>query len=303
MSDDYKSIWTELCKLPLRQDYVDAKGVKTRYINAGPKSAPKVIMLHGMGGSWENLYCNIADHAQHFDTYGYDMVGHGFSDKPDKPRSTVEYAEHLLAFMDAMSIEKASLLGLSLGSWVATKFAAMYPDRVEKVTMVSAWGRPYTSEAEVEKNRALMASSRERRLAAVANPTWQAMDEVFAHLISDPKKRVPDLLALRQIIYRQPEMKRAMENILEGLNPDTWNTNAVSDDEVKKIQNPYLIVAAISHKDVFLESAYAYAKLLKNAQLIEFPGTSHFPHLERASDFNRMNIEFLRGQLKERHVA
>ena len=96
-----------------------------------------------------NLYCNLVAHAEHFDTYGYDMIGHGFSGKPDRARSTVEYAEHLRSFMDAMSIEKASLLGLSLGSWVATKFAAMYPERVEKVTMVSAWGRPYTDETEV----------------------------------------------------------------------------------------------------------------------------------------------------------
>ena len=71
MSKNYASIWTELCKLSLRQDYVDA-GVQTRYVNAGPKSAPKLIMLHGMGGSWENLYCNLVAHAEHFDTYGYD---------------------------------------------------------------------------------------------------------------------------------------------------------------------------------------------------------------------------------------
>jgi 2-hydroxy-6-oxonona-2,4-dienedioate hydrolase len=302
MSNNYASIWTELCKLPLRQDYVDA-GVRTRYVNAGPKSAPKLIMLHGMGGSWENLYCNLVAHAEHFDTYGYDMIGHGFSGKPDRARSTVEYAEHLRSFMDAMSIEKASLLGLSLGSWVATKFAAMYPERVEKVTMVSAWGRPYTDETEVEKNRALMAASRGRRIAAVVNPTWEAMDEVFAHLIADPAKRPADLLALRQIIYRQPEMKRAMENILDGLNPDTWNENAVSDEEVKKIEAQYLIIAAVSHKDVFLDSAYAYAKLLKKSQLVEMADVSHFPHLERAADFNQINIEFLQGRLKERRVA
>jgi 2-hydroxy-6-oxonona-2,4-dienedioate hydrolase len=177
-----------------------------------------------MGGSWENLFCNIASHGQYFNTFGYDMIGHGFSEKPDRTRSTVEYAEHLKDFMDAMKIEKASLLGLSLGSWVATKFAALYPSRVDKVTMVSAWGRPYSSREEIEQNRDLMARSRQRRIASVINPTWEAMDEVFAHLIADPTKRVPDLLALRQIIYRQPEMKRAMENILDGLDPDGTRT-------------------------------------------------------------------------------
>jgi 2-hydroxy-6-oxonona-2,4-dienedioate hydrolase len=295
MAENYISIWTELCKLPLRQGYVQA-GVRTRFINAGPEDAQPLIMIHGMGGSWENLFCNIASHAQHFNTFGYDMIGHGFSEKPDRVRSTLEYAEHLKDFMDAMKIEKASLLGLSLGSWVATKFAALYPLRVDKVTMVSAWGRPYSSSEEVAQNRDLMARSRQRRIASVINPTWEAMDEVFAHLIADPKKRVPDLLALRQIIYRQPEMKRAMENILDGLDPDTWNDNAIADEEVRKVIAPYLIIAAVNHKDVFLESAYAYAKLLPNARLVEMTGTSHFPHLERMDDFNRLNIEFLLGQ-------
>ncbi len=77
-------------------------------------------------------FCNYAAHAEHFNTYGYDMIGHGFTEKPDKVWSTIEYAEHLKDFMDAMKIEKASLLGLSLGSWVATKFASLIP---------SAWTR------------------------------------------------------------------------------------------------------------------------------------------------------------------
>jgi 2-hydroxy-6-oxonona-2,4-dienedioate hydrolase len=296
MVDNYISIWTSLCKLSLMQGYVNAGGVNTRYVNVGPKTAPTVIMLHGMGGSWENLFCNLAPHAEHFNTYGYDMVGHGFSDKPDRVRSTVEYANHLKDFMDAMKIEKASLLGLSLGSWVATKFASLYPERVEKVTMLSAWGRPYTRPEEIEQNRELMARSRDRRIAAVTNPTWEAMNEVFAHLIADPSKRVPDLMALRQIISRQPEMKRATENILDGLNPDTWNENAISDEEVKKIVAPYLIIAAINHKDVFLDSAFAYSKLLPNSKLVEMTEVSHFPHLERMDVFNKLNIDFLLGK-------
>jgi 2-hydroxy-6-oxonona-2,4-dienedioate hydrolase len=295
MSENYRSIWTDLCKLTLRQGYVQA-GVRTRFINMGPEDGKPLIMIHGMGGSWENLFCNYAAHAEHFNTYGYDMIGHGFTEKPDKVRSTIEYAEHLKDFMDAMKIEKASLLGLSLGSWVATKFASLYPERVDKVTMVSAWGRPYTSQEQIDQNKELMSKSRQRRIASVINPTWEAMDEVFAWLIKDPTKRVPDLLALRQIIYRQPEMKRAMENILDGLDPDTWNTNAIPDEEVRKIKAKYLIIAAVDHKDVFLESAYQYAKLLPNNKLVEIHGTSHFPHLERTDDFNRLNIEFLQGR-------
>ena len=59
---------------------------------------------------------------------------------------------------------------------------------------------------------------------------------------------------------------------------------------------PTSLVIAVDHKDVFLESAYQYAKLLPNNKLVEIHGTSHFPHLERTDEFNRLNIEFLQGR-------
>ncbi|TFE38063.1 alpha/beta hydrolase [Paraburkholderia dipogonis] len=139
-NENYQSIWTHLMAASFRQDYVDAGGVKTRYVNAGPKDAPKLIMLHGMGGSWENCFANFAEHAKYFDTYAIDMLGHGYTDKPDRLMTTAEYVNHVKNFMDAMKIDKASFLGLSLGSWVSTKVAVKHPERVEKVSMLSAWG-------------------------------------------------------------------------------------------------------------------------------------------------------------------
>ena len=64
---------------------------------------------------------------------------------------------------------------------------------MDKVTMVSAWDSPSTSQEQIDQNKELMSKSRERRIAAVINPTWEAMDEVFTWLIKDPTKRVPDL--------------------------------------------------------------------------------------------------------------
>lgn len=293
---EYRSIWSYLYDVAFTQGYVDADGIKTRYIKAGPKDAPVLIMLHGMGGSWENCFGNLRVNAEHFSTYAYDMVGHGFSDKPDKTHQVSDYVEHLKNFMDAMGIAKASFMGVSLGSWVSTKFATLYPERVEKVTMISAWGRPNLEKADSSANKELLAKARVKRMNSVINPTWEAMQSVFAGLISDERNRIPDLLGLRQKIYQQPAMKRSMENIFAGLEPDIWNRNALSDEEVKKIKKPYLIIAAVDHKDVFLESALAYARLIPGAKLVELTGASHWPQWERVDEFNRINLEFLRGK-------
>jgi pimeloyl-ACP methyl ester carboxylesterase len=287
----HRSIWGYLNDLEFAQGYVDA-GVRTRYVRAGPKDAPALIMLHGGGGSWENCFGNLRAHAAHFNTYAFDMVGHGFSAKPNKTLAVADYVEHLRTFMDVMGIERASFIGVSLGSWVSTKFTTLYPERVDKVTMISAWGRP---QPQADPDAESIARAKVARLASVENPTWEAMEGIFAGLITDPKNRLPDLLELRQAIYRQPEMKQSMRNIFAGLAPDVFNRNALTDAEVAKITRPYLIIASVDHQDVFLESSLAYAKLIPNARLVEMTGTFHWAQWERVDDFNRINLEFLRG--------
>jgi pimeloyl-ACP methyl ester carboxylesterase len=290
----HRSIWTYLYDLTFTQGYIDAGGIRTRYVQAGPKDAPALIMLHGMGGSWENCFGNLRAHAAHFNTYAFDLVGHGFSAKPDRALEVADYVTHLTKFMDAMHIDHAAFIGVSLGSWVATKLAILHPERVDKVTMISAWGRPVADNSEAsEANRERMAKARATRMQSVTNPTWEAMEAVFAGLVADPEKRIPDLLAVRQAIYRQPEMKRGMENIFAGVEPEVWRRNALTDSEVTKIRKPFLIIAAVDSKDVFLESSYTYAKLIPGAKVVEMTGASHWAQWERVDDFNRINIEFL----------
>ncbi|MGE0151999.1 MAG: alpha/beta fold hydrolase [Reyranellaceae bacterium] len=293
-SGDYASIWTYLCQLGFTQGYVEAGGIRTRYVQAGPKDAPALVMVHGMGGSWENCFGNLPAHAAHFNTFALDLVGHGFSGKPDKVFEIADYVAHLKGFLDAMGIERTSFIGVSLGSWVTTKFTTLYPERVDKVTMVSAWGRPRAgANVQIAEESEEVKQGKAARLAAVANPTWPAMEAVFAGLIKEPQKRLPDLLAVRQAIYRQPEMKQAMANILGGIDPKIWARNALTDREVSGIRKPYLIFASIDSKDEFLESSYAYQKLIPNARLIEMTGAWHWPQWERVDEFNRRNLEFL----------
>lgn len=290
-NENYQSIWTHLMAASFRQDYVDAGGVKTRYVNAGPKDAPKLIMLHGMGGSWENCFANFPVHAKYFDTYAIDMLGHGFTDRPDRLMTTAEYVSHVKNFMDAMKIEKASFIGLSLGSWVSTKLAVKYPERVEKVSMLSAWGRLV---AKPDLNSPFFREGNKNRLAAAINPTWERMEKIFEGLIAKPEQRLPDLLGLRMKLYSQPDMGKAMENIFNGLDR-SWSEGYVTDDEARSLKCPYLIYATVDHKDIFLDCAYEYAKLIPNNRLVELKGASHWPQWEAFEEFNRINLEFLRS--------
>ena len=70
MTDDqgssYRSVWRYLMQVPFKQDYIMAGGLRTRYVQAGPRDAPALLMLHGTGGHWETFCANLGPLSQRF---------------------------------------------------------------------------------------------------------------------------------------------------------------------------------------------------------------------------------------------
>ena len=136
----YESIWTHLSTVPFQQGWLDAGGIKTRYVHAGSPNTPALIMLHGTGGTWEAFCANLGEHAKHFNCYALDFMGSGYSDKPRCDHQIRDYVGHVRNFMTAVDIKKTSLIGISMGTWVAARFAIDFPDEVEKLTLNAAFG-------------------------------------------------------------------------------------------------------------------------------------------------------------------
>lgn len=282
----YRSVWSELYATEFRQSWIDAGGLKTRFIEAGSPEKPPLILLHGTAGSWENFALNVAAHAERFHCYAFDMIGSGLTDKPDYDYETQHYVKHLHDFMDAVKVERASMIGLSLGARVACKFAIDHPQRVNRLILLSATA--YFPAQEIQKS--IGAS----RSAAAANPTWENVRDILKDLVHDEASLVDDLIALRLAIYSRPEMKKAMGHILALLEPSVYNRNRIPDDDWRKLKAPTMIVASVDHNDVFLETARVISKLMPNAEVLEMKGTSHWPQLEEPELFNAKSLEFLR---------
>ena len=283
----YKSIWTALIDVPFTQAWVDVQGIKTRYAHAGTPGKPVVIMLHGTAGSWEGFAENLGPLAEHFNCYAIDMVGCGYSDKPDIPYETAVYAEHAKNFMDAMGIEQGHLIGCSLGSWVAARMALNYPSRVGSLTMLSAAG--YFA------NASNMNRIKGARTKAVDDPSWENIKPIFDHLIHEEENRIPDIIAVRQRIYQQPEMPMAMGHILCLQDPEIRQRNLLSDAQWQSIQVPALVIASMEDKDEYLQTAQNVAKLMPHAKYVEMENVGHWPHFEDPATFNRHFIEFLKS--------
>jgi len=90
-------------------------------------------MLHGVGGHAEAFARNVVPLSRTFNARAIDYYGHGLTGFGDQDFSKDAYVKHLIDFMDAAGIERAHLIGESLGGWIAVWTAIHYPDRVGKI--------------------------------------------------------------------------------------------------------------------------------------------------------------------------
>jgi pimeloyl-ACP methyl ester carboxylesterase len=121
--------------------WVDVNGVRVHCLIAGGNGSP-VVLLHGGGiDSASFTYSHIIGSlAEERDVFAPDWPGYGHSDKPDLGYAMGFYVDFLERLMDALDLERASLVGLSMGGGAALGFALRSPQRVEKLVLVDSYG-------------------------------------------------------------------------------------------------------------------------------------------------------------------
>ncbi len=288
-SATYRSVWARLMTTAFRQAYVQAAGLRTRYIEAGEPGRPQLVLLHGTGGHWEAFCENIHELAQHHHVYALDMLGCGFTDKPDRPYEIRDYVEHVTAFMDVMGIERAAFIGVSLGAWVSTRLALAHPGRVSRMILVAPTGY-FPLAASVQ-------GSLDARRSSADDPTWDKTRAVLARLYHDPEKSlVDDIIAVRQRVYSLPGMQKIMPRMLTLFDPEIRLRNNLSDDEWRRITAPVLLIEHVDTDDVYLRTARTVVGLLPNARLAPIRETSHWSQFENPKVFNELALAFLAEQ-------
>jgi pimeloyl-ACP methyl ester carboxylesterase len=283
----YRSLWTWLREVEFCQRWVDVDGVSTRIAEAGSSGSPAVVLLHGTGGHWEVYAPTIGPLSEHFHCIAVDMVGNGFSDRPDYDYEISVYVRHITGLLDVLGIRKASFIGMSLGAWVSARFALDHPDRTEKVILQSPAGLIATASN--------MARIRAERTAAVENPTWESIKAMFDHLIADEENRIPDIIALRQAIYRMPATRDAIDHVLILQDPEARERNLLSPEQWSAIQAPTLVVASGKDHSEYMSTAQQVARIIPNSETVEMAQVRHWPAFEDPETFNAAAIRFLRG--------
>jgi pimeloyl-ACP methyl ester carboxylesterase len=119
--------------------FVDVSGARVRVREEGPTDAPVILLIHGFSFSLETWDGWAERLSETHRVVRYDLLGHGLTGPDPLQRYAPQArAEFLAELMDALSIERASLAGNSLGGTIAWRFAATYPDRTERLILVDA---------------------------------------------------------------------------------------------------------------------------------------------------------------------
>ena len=111
-------------------------GVRLNYLAGGPTGGPAVIMLHGFSDSSFSFSRVWPLMPPHYRILAVDQRGHGNSDRPATDYSMDTFASDLLTLMDSLHIDRATIVGHSMGSFVARRVAERAPDRVQRLVLI-----------------------------------------------------------------------------------------------------------------------------------------------------------------------
>lgn len=292
-----------LIKLPLRTpsvpraraafeiQYRVIHGYRRAFVRAG--EGPAVLLIHGIGDSsdtWRGVVRSLArDHT----VIAPDLLGHGRSDKPRADYSIAAYANAMRDLLSVLGVDRATIVGHSLGGGVAMQFAYQYPERCERLVLVSTGGVSH------EVHPAL-------RLASA--PTA----ELLLPLIRFPLTRFSVWSAIRLLQLAGTDLGQDADHLLGMFDalPDRtarrafvrtiravvdWRGQAITmlDRCYLTREIPTLLVWGARDAVLPVGHAHVAHAAMPGSRLEVFPDAGHFPHHTDEARFVELVRDFL----------
>lgn len=252
-------------------------GQKIHYVEAG--SGPTLILLHGLGGSAQNWLLNVGVLAEKYHVVVPDQIGFGKSDKPFLNYRVRTYVDFLDQFCKQLKIERASVVGNSMGGWIAAAFTIAYPSRVDKLVLVDSTGYAPRQGFDPRTLYALNPATREG-MKSIAT-------KVFYNKAYTTDAVIDQVLAQRIAAGDGQTINALIDSVIRG--------EDFLDNTVATIKQPTLIIWGREDGLVSLSDAERFKKNIPGSTLVVFDQCGHFPQVEKAAEFNAALLKFLAG--------
>jgi 2-hydroxy-6-oxonona-2,4-dienedioate hydrolase len=284
---EFTSVWSDLAQVEFSQGFLQAGPYRTRYLKAGSQDKPLLLMLHGVTGHAEAYVRNLKAHAEHFNVYAIDFIGHGYSAKPDHPLEIPHYIDQIHHVMDTLGYDKAYFTGESLGGWVTARFAQLHPEKVERIVLNTMGG--------TMANPQVMERLYTLSMQAAEDPSWERVKARLEWLMADPSMVTADLIKTRQMIFQQPDWPQACRMNMALQDLETRKRNMLSDDDLRAIQAEALVIWTTKDPSGPVDEGRRIAELIPNGRLQVIENAGHWPQYEQTEVFNRVHLNFLLG--------
>jgi pimeloyl-ACP methyl ester carboxylesterase len=277
------------------QRWIEVDGSPINTIELGPeeeRGAQPLVFVHGLSGSWPNWLEQLPAFAAAHRVITLDLPGFGHSPMPREEISISGYARMLEQLLAHLGVDAAAVVGNSMGGFIAAELAIAYPQRVERLVLISAAGiSTHNHRGSVMALPAMR--TLERSLMAAAAWTASKSDNVAR------RARLRD--AALGVVVRHPsklEAALAAEQIRGAGKPGFMQgLEAVLHYEIRErlreIACPTLIVWGDRDRLISVRDADVFADLIPNSRKVVFGDTGHMSMLERPEAFNALLEEFL----------
>jgi pimeloyl-ACP methyl ester carboxylesterase len=274
-----------------QDQYIKVGNINTRFRAAGDKGTA-VILIHGIGDSLEAWEFNIDALAQKHRVYAIDLVGFGRSDKPESSYVSEysNFAKFVNDFMIAQHIEHASLVGNSLGGAVSLQFAIQFPEKLEKLVLVSSAGLGK------EFSPVLRICTLSRIGELLIQPTRKGVVRSLKALIYDKTLITEEQVESQCQLASLPGWQKYFLSTLRNIVSFSGQRSDVILPILNNLANitvPTLIIWGQQDQMIPVAHAYVAKERIPNAELHIFNHCGHIPPRENPEEFSNLVLDFL----------
>lgn len=256
-----------------------------------------ILFIHGSGpgatglSNWQHA---LPEFGGQYLALAPDLVGFGESTHPDPPPAGMRswmraWVDQMIQLLDAMGLDRAHLVGNSLGGAVALHLLTEAPERFDKVVLMGSAGSPVQLPAELDRIWGFYEDPTEASMRNAIR--WFAYDEGF---IADS---LHEIARMRLKAALRPEVRRSYDAMFPPPRQRHLDDLVVPDSALKRITHPVLLVHGRDDKIVPYTTSLYLLEHLADARLYVMGRCSHWIQIEHKEAFHRLLWEFFGGVL------
>lgn len=276
---------------PVELRHIEIHGHRVGYRSAG--SGPVIVLIHGMAGSSATWRFVMPALAERFTVIAPDLVGHGASEKPRGDYSLGAFASGVRDLLLALGHERATLVGQSLGGGVAMQFAYQFPERCERLVLVSSGGLG----DEVNILLRLLALPGAELVLAVGCNSWlhETGTRVATWLANIGLHTSPKITEIWDSYgsLADSETRTAFAHTLRSVVDVAGQRVSAADRLYLAADVPTLIIWGDRDNIIPVAQGRATHEMIPGSRLEIFEGTGHFPHCDQPDRFCEVLTEFM----------